>query len=206
MIIGVLGASGRTGILVVDELLMRGHKVVCLAFKKPTNINPGIEWIEGDATSKNDLEKVISKSDVIISVLGHNAHTTSDLQTKSMEALTELMSGSDKRLISMTGTGVRQDGDKPSLIDKLLNVAVRIADPARVQDGINHAEVLKRSNTKWTIIRVLKLANGKNVQNTKLTEHGPAITLVNRATVAKHICDLIVDDSQIYKMPIISKP
>jgi len=205
MVIGVLGASGRTGVLVVDELLRRGHKVVGLAFHKPNETNPAIEWVEGDATSKSDLEKVLSKADAIISVLGHGANTSVDLQTKSMEVLTGLMSGSDKRLISMTGTGVRQDGDKPSLIDKLLNVAVSIADPARVEDGIKHAEVLKRSNTKWTIIRVLKLANGKNVQNTKLTDYGPAIMLVNRATVAKHICDLIDDDSQIHKMPVISK-
>lgn len=205
MKISVLGASGRTGILVVDELLRRGHKVNGLAYKKPENHNGEVNWIEGDATKSEDLKKCLEGADAVISTLGHTRQTKTQIQTDSMKALVNLLANTNTPIISMTGTGVRQIGDKPSLIDRFLNLGISIVDPARVQDGIDHARVLKESNLNWKILRVLKLANGNKVQDINLTTGGPAIKLINRVTVAKLLVDLAENSEWNHLMPVASK-
>lgn len=204
MRVAVLGASGRTGILVVEELLRRGHTVNGLTFKRPEYEKPGLLWIEGDATRQVDLAKCFEGVDAVISTLGHTRQTKTPIQTDSMKAIIEVLGTSKVRLVSMTGTGVRQPGDRPSIIDRLMNVGVSVADPKRVSDGIDHAKVLADSNLDWVILRVLKLANGDNVQKVQLTPYGPAKTFINRRTVAKLLVDLIETDAWSQKMPVAS--
>lgn len=204
MKVAVLGASGRTGILVVDELIRRGHKVNGLTFKRPNILKPGLIWVEGDATNESDLRRCLEGVDAVISTLGHTKQTKTPIQTDSMRALVKVLSGTKVKVVSMTGTGVRQPGDKPSVMDRLLNIGVSIADPKRVSDGVDHAKVLQSSDLDWTILRVLKLANGKKVQNVGLTAGGPAFTLINRITVANLLVDLIETDNWSKKMPVAS--
>lgn len=203
MKVAVIGAMGRTGQLVVNALLIRGHTVNGIALVVPETKSYGITWYRGDATNKNDLEKTIKDCDAIISVLGHTWKIHSNIQTIAMKHLVSI--AGNKTIVSLTGTGVRIKGDKPSLIDSILNLAIRIADPKRVQDGIEHAKVLEKSNCNWVILRVLKLANGNKAQSSKLTEGGPALMLVNRVTVANYLCDLAENNNWNHKMPVISR-
>lgn len=204
MKVAVLGASGRTGLLVVEELLSRGYSVNGLTFKKPNIDKSNLVWVEGDATNESDLKKCLEGADAVISTLGHTKQTKTPIQTDSMKALSKVLAGSKVRIVSMTGTGVRQPGDKPSIIDRILNIGVSIMDPKRVSDGIEHAKVLQSSNLDWKILRVLKLANGNEVEEVKLTNGGPAKMLINRATVAKLLVDLVETDDWHQKMPVAS--
>lgn len=204
MRVAVLGASGRTGLQVVEELLRRGYSVNGLTFKKPAIEKSNLNWIEGDATKEADLKRCLEGADAVISTLGHTKQTKTPIQTDSMKALVSALAGSKVKIVSMTGTGVRQPGDKPSLIDRVLNIGVSIMDPKRVSDGIDHAKVLQKSELDWKILRVLKLANGDQVEEVKLTSGGPAKMLINRATVAKLLVDLVETDAWYQKMPVAS--
>lgn len=204
MKVSVLGASGRTGILVVEELLRRGHTVNGLTFKRPEYEKTGLTWVEGDATRQADLTRCFEGVDVVISTLGHTRQTKTPIQTDSMKAIIEVLGTRKVRVVSMTGTGVRQPGDKPSLIDRLMNIGVSVMDPKRVSDGIDHAKVLSGSNLDWVILRVLKLANGSKVQDVTLTPGGPAMTFINRRTVAKLLVDLAEGNAWSQKMPVAS--
>lgn len=204
MKVAALGANGRTGVLVVDELLRRGFAVNGLAFKLPENPQSSVEWFEGDATSRDDLRRCLEGVDVVISTLGHTRQTKTSIQTDSMKALADVIGDRKIRVVSMTGTGVRESGDKPSFIDRVLNLGIAVVDPKRVSDGINHAKVLQQSKLDWKILRVLKLANGDTLQDVKLTAGGPAKTLINRATVAKLLVDLAETDEWSGRMPVAS--
>ena len=108
-----------------------------------------------------------------------------------------------KRFISLTGTGARTTGDKPSLIDRILNQLVNFIDPIRISDGNKHVIAIKHSDLNWTILRVLVLTNGELNINYKLNETGPSETLSSRKKVAKIMVDLLTDKEYIKKMPII---
>ena len=110
-----------------------------------------------------------------------------------------------KRLVSLTGTGVRFSADKISLIDRILNLSISIIDPARVKDGKNHVEVLKRSALDWTVIRVLKLQNVPP-KPFELREHGPTKWYVGRQEVAQAVLQVLEQRSFIKQAPIIGRP
>jgi len=104
------------------------------------------------------------------------------------------------RLISLTGTGVRFPGDKITLTDRLLNLAVTVIDPARVKDGRDHVAILQQSSLEWTVIRVLKLQNVPP-KPFALREHGPTKWYVGREEVGQRYCKCLNSTVSLHKRP-----
>ena len=110
-----------------------------------------------------------------------------------------------KRIVSLTGTGVRFPGDRITIADRFLNLGIGIVDPARIEDGKNHVEVLKASNLDWTIIRVLKLQNVSS-EPFQLLQNGPTKIYVGRTEVAEAVLQVLEQSSFIRQAPIICNP
>ena len=204
MNIAVISANGRAGTAFVKQALKAGHKVRAGVYGNH-NFVPisNLQIVGCDATSLSDIKKLIASQDAVVSLIGHTKNAPKDVQTKAITNLVGAVSGSNIRIVSLTGTGVRFDGDKPSLNDKFLNFGIKSVDPNRINDGINHVEVLKNSQTNWTIIRVLKLSNTKP-KKFSLKSGGPAKLLTSRAEVAEAILQVLGSDKYIKQAPIIS--
>ena len=87
----------------------------------------------------------------------------------------------------------------------VLNSIVKLVDPDRINDGVEHVKVLRNSDLEWTVVRVLKLSKkDSEVVEYKLTEGGPAELQTSRKKVAKVLVDLIDDKKYIGKLPVIS--
>jgi len=204
----VFGADGRTGRPVVEELVQAGYEVVASVYQMPRdNIFPsGVHMEEGSVLDPDYVEGVVSNADVVISVVGHIKGTDPRMQTKGIKNIVEAMRKHGvRRLLSLTGTGVRQERDKPSIIDRILNIIIKKIDPQRIQDGIDHAKIVQNSGLDWTILRVLKLTKG-NVEEKKytLTEGGPAEFSTPRKKVAHILVDTIDKPEWFKKMPVSS--
>ena len=209
MKICIFGADGRTGTEVVNYAKNKGYDVTAFVYRKKTTrgLSQDIKIVQGNILNYEDVYNVLKDTDVVISTVGHIKNSDPLMQTKGITNIIKAMQELQiKRVISLTGTGVRINGDKPSILDKILNIAVKIIDPNRVTDGVEHAKVMQNSNLEWTIVRVLKLNQSeKEPGDYRLTEHGPAEFPTNRKKVAKVLVDLIQDKNFIQKMPIISK-
>jgi putative NADH-flavin reductase len=209
MNICIFGADGRTGVETVLCAKAKGYNVTAFVYNDNAKkyLPQDIKIICGNVLNYEDVEKAVVGADAVISVVGHIKNSDPLMQTKGIKNITKAMQEHGiKRILSLTGTGVRIANDKPSLIDYILNIAVKIVDPARVIDGIKHAEVLQNSNLEWTIVRVLKLSKSdKNFNGYELTEHGPAELPTPRKKVARVLVDLIEDRNYINKMPVITK-
>lgn len=156
-----------------------------------------------------DFEAVrgaVRGADVVISVLGHIQGSDPRMQTKGIANIVRAMSEAGvKRIVSLTGTGVRAHGDRPSMLDRVLNAVVGIIDPDRIRDGIEHVQVLRDSHLDWTVVRVLKLFNGSSGTNTYvLTDGGPAEFRTSRAKVARVLVDVVDNAAYIGKLPVIT--
>jgi putative NADH-flavin reductase len=203
MNIAVVGANGRTGQLFIQEALRRNNYVRA-AVHKSNNLDKHPNLTIFKLGSSNYLD-LVSNQDAVVSFMGHVKGSQPDIQTEVFRSLILAMrDGHVKRLVSLTGTGVRFPGDKISLLDRILNMGVRLVDPRRVKDGLNHVELIKNSDLDWTIIRVLKLQNTKP-KTFILSEHGPAKFIVSRNEVAIATLNVLDDNSFIRKAPIISK-
>jgi len=204
MKIAVIGASGRSGRAFVEVALRAGHTVRAGVFGTSSlSEQDNLSVVKCDATSTKDLKRLITGQDAVVSLIGHISGSPSDVQTKATKDIVKVMNELGmKRFVSLTGTGVRFAGDKLTLLDRFSTVGIKLLDPERIQDGIDHAEVLKGSNLNWTIIRVLKLQN-TTPRSFKLLENGPTKLYVSRVEVAQAILQVLEQKSFIKKAPII---
>lgn len=210
MKICVFGADGRTGKEVVKTAIENGHEVVAFVYneKASENFDNVITIKIGDVKNFEEVRGAVEGTDAVISVIGHIKGSDPLMQTKGITNITNAMKEFGlRRIISLTGTGVRFEGDKPSILDKLGNIFIKLIDRERVVDGIKHADVLKNSGLDWTIVRVLKLSQSDDDSNLnyKLTENGPAENLTSRKKVAKVIVDLLSSGEFSGKAPVVSK-
>ncbi len=204
--IAVIAASGRTGRVFVEQALAAGYSV--RAGVRGNDVfapHERLEVIQCDATNRADIERLISGCDIVVSLIGHGRKSPKNLQTIATQHILDAMRAQGiKRVISLTGTGARRAGDTPSYIDRLATFAITTIDPNRVKDGIEHAAVLAASDREWTIVRVLKLTNGKHRGDVRFSLTGPAELLTPRRRVAAAILQIIEDDSYVKQMPIVS--
>lgn len=206
MKIAVIAANGRSGREFVKKALAAGYHVRAGVFRTRIPEEKNLEVVSCNATDVEQMQKLVHGCDAVVSFIGHVKGSPKFVQTDAIKNAIEAMKNENvKRIISLTGTGVRFPADTPSLMDKILSVAVTIVDPERIKDGIMHAKVLRDSGLDWTIIRVLKLQNTKP-KPFVLKMHGPAKLVTSRAEVADAALIALADPSMIKQSPIICNP
>lgn len=206
MKIAVIAANGRSGRAFVNQALAAGHTVRAGIFRT-NSLKPHerLSVVKCDATNKDDLKNLLSGQDAVVSFIGHVKGSPPWVQADAMRVLVPVMTELHlKRIVSLTGTGVRFAGDKIPLIDRVLNIGVSLVDPARVNDGCKHVRILEKSDLDWTVIRVLKLQNVKS-KPFKLTLHGPTKWYVGRDEVAAATLKVLEENTFVRQAPIISK-
>lgn len=204
--VAVLGANGHTGRELVTALIDAGYAVRAGVHRSDTAVRKHdlVHVMQANAHDPEALTRLVRGSTAVFSALGHNRASGTDVQTAAMQHLIATASEHGvKRIVSLTGTGVRVPGDTPELLDTALNTVLGAIAPSRIQDGINHVRVLKTSNLAWTVLRVLILTNGAK-QSFGLTPHGPALRLTSRKTVAQAFVRVLETNRYIAQMPIIS--
>ncbi len=202
--VALFGADGRSGRVCVNALLSAGYIVRAGVRSGTLKERQNLSQHKFDATKLSDVRALVKGSSVIVSLIGHGKNSPKDLQTTAIKnILKATKSGKNIRIISLTGTGVRQPGDTISLIDKILNFSIKLIDPDRISDGIEHANVLRNSSADWSIVRVLKLTNCSHLGEPALTLGGPAEIFTPRARVAAVIVDIIKNDSYHRQSPVI---
>jgi len=206
MKIAVIAANGRSGREFVKKALQAGYQVRAGVFSSLIPEEKNLEIISCNATDVEQMRDLIHGCDAVVSFIGHVKGSPDTVQTDAIKNAVEAMRSENiKRIISLTGTGVRLPEDNPGLVDKILNIAVNITDPKRINDGIMHAKVLRDSGLDWTIIRVLKL------QNTKpkpfiLKFNGPAKVITSRSEVADAVLIALADPKMVKQSPVICNP
>jgi putative NADH-flavin reductase len=204
MHIAVIGANGRSGQVFVARALEGGHTVRAgVRGESRLPAHPNLTVQECDATNIPQIEQLTQECDAVVTLIGHIKNSPPTVQTEAMQKLVQAMQRNNKtRLVSLTGTGVRFPRDVITLIDRFLNIGVSLIDPNRVRDGITASDVLRKSDLDWTLIRVLKLTEGKP-SDFHLKEHGPAKSFVSRTEVAQAILQVLEDGAWLRAAPIV---
>jgi putative NADH-flavin reductase len=211
-VIALFGGSGRTG----EPFLKHAsdHFRIRALVRDPHKLNvshPELEVIKGDILNKEDVEKTISGSDAVVSLIGHVKDSPENLQVSAINlVLTAMKKHNVSRLITLTGGGVRDKAnDQPGFMDKLVVFAMRnlAGKGARnaLLDGIEHAQIIKKSGTDWTIVRgpmltqnpalgKIEVGNVGMIKGFKLTREDLAIFIVNE----------LKENKYIHKMPFVT--
>ena len=205
MTVAVLAANGRSGKAFVAAALAAGMNVRAGVHGTSTlPAHKNCVDVPCDATNSDEVERLLDGCDAVVSLIGHTPRSDGNVQADAMKTVVNAMRKLGiKRIISLTGTGVRVPGDTPNIVDKFATLFISTVDPQRVRDGKAHAEVLQASQLDWTIVRVLKLTNGTHEGRVRFSLTGPAEMTTPRARVAAAIVQLLQDGTYIHAMPII---
>jgi nucleoside-diphosphate-sugar epimerase len=213
--VALFGATGKTGSIILHKLLKEKTHVNILVRNRDSvselKNNDLVKIIQGDIRDYSSIRDTLSSCDRVISVIGHNKNSQSNMQSIGIKnTIAAMIEIGITKIVVLTGTGVRVKGDRIPFYDKLGNYIIKKVDPERISDGIEYSRILQESGLDWTILRVLKLSSSDTLYKFEnmftrpiLREFGPAQLVISRNTVADKIIEIINTDKWIGKNPIL---
>ena len=214
----IVGATGATGKLLVNQLLENGHEVKAFArnekkFSNETINHKNLEIITNTVLdiSEEELEKHTKRCDVIVSTLGHNLTfqgmfgNPRQLVTDSIKKLCKVSENTKNKpvkIILMNTVGCKNEDlkeKKPFVENSVLFLLSSLLPP--VSDNEKAANYLRTSvgqnnpNIEWVAVRPDSLINEEET-SPYTTHSSPIHTLfkpgkTSRINVAHFISELI---------------
>lgn len=210
--IALFGATGKVGKILLKKLVSKGYPVKVLV-RNPSKLainNPLITVIPGDILNREKVFQTIENSNVIINVIGHVKNCPADLQTRATD---NILSGMRKfgisRLITLTGGGVKVEGDDPGFIDRFIVFIMRNLTGKsirnRLVDGENHVKLISNTKLEWTVVRAPVLLAGKPKEKTAIgmVGHVPGYSLTFE-DLTNQMINIMEDKTFIRQYPYIT--
>lgn len=164
MLMAVVGATGRTGVPLVQQALARGHRVRVLVrdpAKADRLLPDGIEVVAGDATDPGALSRLVADADVVVDVSGPTKGGAPGYRERSTRALLTALEGSAARLIHLTGAGVRAADDQPKVADRVVRGLMQVVARALLADSTAAVEALRTGGRPHLVVRGPRLTDGE---------------------------------------------
>ena len=213
----LLGATGRTGRLLLKQALQRGHDVIVLVRDRHkigfTDAN--LQVMQGHPADRACLDTAMKGCDAVLSTLNISRYndfpwtplrTPKDFLSNVMTQLIPLCEAHNiKRLIFTSAWGVGDtEKDIPGWFRWLLKKS-NLRYP--YQDLYRTEELVKKTSLEWTAVRPAVLLNSKKIRPAKISkENAPVPSLfINRASVASFILDALEHNLCVRETPVISK-
>ena len=213
----ILGATGRTGRLIVEEALKQGYDLNVLVRDKNkiSFSSKSIKVYQGTPTRRADLGAAMQGCDLIISALGivrasdapwSKLITAKNFISESIKnAIAEADQQSIKRLITVSAWGV---GDSKKDIPFWLRWLIDYTNMGPVYaEHEKEEKLLANSDLNWTAVRPVALNDSKKIKTLKVSfNNSPKPSLqISRQSVAKFIVDIVRSDKYDRKSPTISE-
>lgn len=210
----ILGITGRTGILLAEEAIKRGHNVIGVA-RDPGKVTvKGAEIVKGTPYDFETVRKAINGCDAVISAL--NIFPESQGLFKKIKTPLDVMSVSIKntlkameekgirRIVVMTALGV---GDSASELPAFFTFIIRISNiKYAYADHAVQESILEKSSMNWTVVRPVGLTD-KNEDLSilyNLNGKGKITSRISRNAVAHFMLNCIEKGEFIRQKPGIS--
>jgi putative NADH-flavin reductase len=207
MKIAVFGGTGRSGMPFVEQALAQGHAVIALVRspEKMTIQNDRLQVVKGDITDPAAVAQTIAGADAVVSLIGHTKETPRDMQAKAAQNIIAAMNQHGvRRVVIMTGAGVRHEGDQPKFFDHVMGFLLKTLNGDVLQDSVNYADAFRQSGLDWTLVRVPMLVDGAATGNVRAGMAGSIGPRLVRADGATFILKQLSEPTYIRKAPAIS--
>jgi putative NADH-flavin reductase len=164
MRIVVFGATGRTGIPLVQQALDAGHDVVAFA-RTPSKLplqGARLTVVQGDVMAAADVERAFAGgADAVASVLAPTKDAPANLLPTAAANIVAAMQQHDaRRLVYMTGAGVEMPGDQPKLFNHIIKFALKTMAGDVLRQSVAAVEIVRSSGLEWVIVRAPMLTDG----------------------------------------------
>ena len=160
----VLGATGGTGRLVVEQALAAGHTVTALVRspEKLATSQENLRVVTGSATDPQALAGALKDADAVISTLGGGGSVIADSTTAIVAAARQT---GVRRVVVLSSWLVQRDR-----MSRVLRLATGIAMKGLIKDKSAGEQLLRQSDLDWTIVYASMLGDGPATGSTVLPE------------------------------------
>jgi putative NADH-flavin reductase len=206
MQITIFGATGKTGIELVNQALEKGHAVTAFV-RDPARLpveDASLTIIEGDIFDPVSVARAVQEQDAVICTLGAG----SDLKKTSVrtDGTVNIINGMKKnninRLIVISAMGVGDSWDTLSLLNKF--VFATLLKSSREDHEAQEAAV-RDSGVDWTVIRPSGLTDTPRTGSYEVGENISATTYkIARADVADLVLKELEQNTLIGKAVTIT--
>lgn len=184
----ILGATGATGSVLLEQALAAGHRVTALVRspQKLTTTHPHLRVVTGDVTDAAAVASAVEGTDAVVSTLGA---TKGSLMTDATRAM---VAGAKergvRRVVVLSSFAVQRE--------RLAGVAKLVTGwlmGAAIKDKAAGEAALRASGLDWTIVYATRLNNGPATGVTVVPETAKVrlSQQIARADVAAFLLDSV---------------
>ena len=208
MKIAIFGATGPTGLHVVDLALKEGYDVVAYARNASKLLKfPNLEIVVGQLDNYDLISSTINGVDAVISLLGPKFKIIKNQLIQGMQNIIQAMKEhSVKRLIASSTISVVDPKDEYSFKHKFLVFMIKTLLRAQYNEVIKMTEEILSSDLDWSSFRLVVLTNGNKSHQVHVGYLGrDDISLrIARVNVAHFVLDELKSGNYIHQCPVIS--
>jgi putative NADH-flavin reductase len=208
MKIVVFGASGGTGIQVVEQALAAGHSVTAFVRTpaKVTILHPNLTLFQGDVMDAAAVEKATAGQEAVVSTISPSRPPVPGMMEMAAKNILEaMMKAGIRRLVSTSGAGVHDPQDQPKFMDRLMKRLLTQMAGDVLRDSEASVNLIRSSEVDWTIARFPRLTDGpgKGLYHVGYLGKNSGMQL-SRADAADFVLNELVEGRYIRQAPVIS--
>jgi putative NADH-flavin reductase len=198
----VLGASGRTGRLVIGQARARGWTVLALDERNGTPERPGVDVRTGRFDAMDQLDALASFDGPIVSALGPEPREAGERIGDALDALLPRVPG--RRIVWVLGAAVPLPEDDRRLFHFLRTQSLsRRRDPMYVEK-LRELLLLRHSDTRWTAPRPPRLRAGDTPGEYSAGDVPlRRASSISRGTLARFLLDCVEWDWFLRQAPLV---
>ncbi|WP_315766981.1 MULTISPECIES: NAD(P)-dependent oxidoreductase [unclassified Bradyrhizobium] len=194
----IIGSTGRTGGLVAEQALSRGH-IVTTMVRGPSGLGPHerLRVVIGDVLRADDLAQALSGQDVIISCLGQRSRSDRRLLQNAASAALAAMSRAGVCRYLVVSQGLLFPSRDPIVAVLRLLLKRHVADSSEMERRVG------ASAADWTIVRAPRLLMGGSQRGyrSRLNALPRGAMTLERADLAAFLLDLA--ESEVHKRQVV---
>ena len=206
----IFGANGKTGLLVVEQALAKGHQVIAY-IRRPGSIridNPKLKIVVGNLNETLKMKDTINGADACISALGTGSLTkhSPEMMNGIKNIVSIMETAKVNRIIYLSSLGA---GDSLYLIPQPLRfILCKVFLRVTLADHNTNENTIINSNLNWTLVRPGSLTDGQLTGNLKHGSENVRLkgsNSISRANVASFIIQQLTDTSYLQKAVWLSE-
>ena len=208
----ILGATGATGRLLVDQAIGRGHDVVAYV-RRPDAVaeRPGLRVVGGQLTDEPALRSALAGADAVLCAIGPTGVKElfgADLMQRTLPVVTAAMSAAGvRRLVLLSAFGA---GSTISAASPMARGVFGTAMRSVYRDKEVAESRLATSGLDVTTVYPVVLTNGPSndsdvVRDAATVARISGLPKVSRATVAKAMLDAVEDAGSAGRRLIVTR-
>lgn len=188
----VFGASGPIGQQFVDQAVHRGHEVTAVV--QPTapdsRFPDSAQILEADVYAGDDIAGALTEQTVVCNLLQHSKLTPHDYVSVCGRHILEAMKTAGlERYLTVVPATVQHEGDQIGALESLAVSVLRLLRPTVSEDAVDHVADVVSRNINWTVIRVLRVAEGPTTRQYKTGDIKLGVGSVSYGDVAAFLLD-----------------